>query len=168
MSFIFDTERLLVRKLILEDIAAFHEMHGNINVMRYVRGRSMTFEEDKKDLKSLIKKYDTLQNDYWIYAIERTLDSNFIGSVAFVKDVDNNNEIGYRFLERYWKNGYGTEIVKGMINYSKQKGFNSLIAYVAYENIASDNIIKNAGFEYIEDSFCEAAKVKERKYRLEL
>ena len=168
MSFIFDTERLRVRKLVFEDLEPFHEMHKNINVMRYVRGRSMTLDEDKKDLKELIQKYDIANNDFWIYAIERKSDLNFIGTIAFVKDNNGHNEIGYRFLEKYWKNGYGTEIVRGMVLYCKEMGLRSLMAYVAYENIASDKIIKKAGFTYLEDSFCEEAKVKERKYTLEL
>ncbi len=167
MTFIFETERMLVRKLTLEDLVPFHEMHRNMNVMQYVRGKTMTFEEDKKDLIDLIQKYDKPYNDFWIYAIVRKSDRNFIGSIAFVKD-EHDDEIGYRFLEKYWKNGYGTEIVLGMISYCKKAGFLKLIAYVAKENVASDKIIRKVGFEFIENSFCKEIGIQERKYKLEL
>lgn len=168
MSLLFETERLQVRKLVFEDLDSFHEMQGNINVMRFVRGRAMTFEEDKKDLQEIIQKYNIPKNNFWIYAVVRKSDDGFLGTLAFIDESGNESEIGYRFLEKYWKQGYGTEVVTGMVLYAKSQGLASLIAYVAHDNSASDTIIKNAGFRYVEESFCKEANVKERKYRLEL
>ncbi|MBL4604261.1 MAG: GNAT family N-acetyltransferase [Flavobacteriaceae bacterium] len=165
---IFETEHLLVRRLVLSDLTPFHVMESNPKVLQYATGEVKSLEAHEKELEELIVKYSIPRNDFWIYAIERKSDLNFIGTIAFVKDNNGHNEIGYRFLEKYWKNGYGTEIVRGMVLYCKEMGLRSLMAYVAYENIASDKIIKKAGFTYLEDSFCEEAKVKERKYTLEL
>ncbi|MFT7331292.1 MAG: ribosomal-protein-alanine N-acetyltransferase [Roseivirga sp.] len=168
MELIFETKRLLVRKLKLQDLVPFHEMHGNISVMRYVKATVMTYEEDKKDLQDLIIKYDVANNDFWIYAIERKEDSEFIGTIAFVKDAANVDEIGYRFLEKYWGKGYGNEILKGMISYAKKTGFKSLVACVSPDNIASEKMIKNANFKFVENYICEDLKIPENKYILEL
>tara|TARA_B100000767_G_scaffold271789_1_gene298140 strand:- start:627 stop:851 length:225 start_codon:yes stop_codon:yes gene_type:complete len=52
---IFETQRLIVRKLLLSDLEPFHEMQSNINVLQYVRVKAMTFEENTKELAELIE-----------------------------------------------------------------------------------------------------------------
>jgi RimJ/RimL family protein N-acetyltransferase len=166
MHLIFETKRLIVRKLKLDDFESFHEMHSNFNVMKYVRGKAMTFQENKDELPKLIGFYDILDNDFWIYAIERKEDAVFVGTIAFVKDENMDDEIGYRFLEKYWSKGYGTEIVDGMINYCKKVGFIKLIACVANDNVASINIIKNVGFKFVKDFVSDDLNIPEQKFEL--
>jgi len=163
---IFETERLYVRKLIKEDINAFHEMHANSNVMKYVSVKVMTYEENEKDLNELIAFYDKEDNDFWIYAVVKNLDKEFIGTIALIKDKNNDDEIGYRFLEKYWGNGFGNEIVNGLIKYTKNIGFSKLIECVSPDNLASEKIIKNCGFKLVASYRCTDLKIPERKYKL--
>lgn len=165
---IFETERLIVRKLKNEDFEPFHEMQSNPNVMRFVRGKPMTYEENKKELPELIQKYNETTNDYWIYAIKRKKDSEFVGTIAFVKDDEGEDEIGYRFLEKYWRNGYAKEVLNGMIIYAKKSGFKKLIACVSPENLASEKIIKSSGFKFQKIIFAKDLGINEHKYSLEL
>ncbi len=167
MELIYETECLLVRKLVIDDLEPFHEMQGNANVMRFVRPTVLSYEENKADLKRVIDLYNVPNNDFFIYAIERKADSIFVGSVALVKD-EGDDEIGYRFLEKYWGLGYGSEVVKGLIAYSKNIGIEKLIAYVALENVASRKIIEKLGFQFIDDTLCEELGIPEKKYKLEL
>ena len=148
-NIIFETERLLVRKLLMSDLEPFHEMHANINVMRFVRGTAMTREENEKELPELIEKYDHENNDFWIYAITRKSDNAFVGSVALVKDDDGDDELGYRFLEKYWGNGYGFEVCQGLVKYCKSIGMPLLIGYVADENLGSARILEKCNFQVI-------------------
>ena len=167
MESIYETERLLVRKLVMDDLEQLYEMQGNANVMRFVKPTVFSYEENKADLKRVIDLYTMANNDFFIYAIERKIDRIFIGSVALVKDNDD-DEIGYRFLEKYWGLGYGSEVVKGLISYSKNIGIEKLIAYVAVENVASRKIIEKLGFHFIEDTMCNELQIPEKKYRLQL
>ncbi|MFK5879577.1 MAG: GNAT family N-acetyltransferase [Flavobacteriaceae bacterium] len=167
MEVIYETKQLLVRKLIMEDLESFHEMQGNVNVMRFVKPTVLSYEENKADLKRVIDLYNVKNNDFFIYAIERKEDRAFVGSVALVKDgVD--DEIGYRFLEKYWGLGYGSEIVKGLVDYCKKSGFKKLVAYVAVENIASKKIVEGLGFQFVENTFCKDLGIPEKKYCLVL
>jgi len=168
MRFIFETKRLGVRRLKLNDFDAFHEMQSNLNVMQYVRGKAMTFQENKDELPILIKKYENPENDFFIYAVERKNDNTFVGTVALVKDENNDDEIGYRFLEKYWKNGYGFEIAEGLIHYCKKIGMSKIIANVVNKNEASTKIIKSLGFDFVGDFMCDDLKLPERKFVLEL
>lgn len=163
---IFETNHFLVRELLMSDLEPFHEMHSNINVMRYVRGAAMTREESEKELPELIEKYDKKDNDFWIYAIERKLDAAFVGTVALVKDDQNDNELGYRFLEKYWGMGYGFEICQGLIAYCRSIGFPKLIGYVADVNIASAKILKKCNFKEVSKGIEPNLKIPETKYEL--
>ncbi len=162
---IFETDRLRVRKLIKDDLMPFHEMQSNPKVMRFVRKSLMSFEENTADLAQLIQKYDIPQNDFFIYAIIRKEDAAFVGTCAFVKDEDD-DEIGYRFLEKYWHKGYGKEICVGMILYAKEQQIPKLIAYVSPKNMASEKIIKQTGFQFIKNTFCKDLQIPENKYQL--
>ena len=146
---IFETNRMLVRKLTLEDLTGFHEMQSNPNVMKYVDANPKSLNEHQLELQNLISKYDETGNDFWIYAVVAKADNSFLGTIAFVKDDLGNDEIGFRFLEKYWNLGYGTEILNGMIIYSRKLGFTNLIAYVSPENIASIKTLEKNQFSKI-------------------
>ena len=165
---IFETQRLIVRKLLLSDLESFHEMQSNINVLQYVRVKAMTFEENTKELTELIEKYANIETDFWIYAVERKLDYKFVGTCALIKDSNKEDEIGYRFLEKYWKLGYGLEICKGIINYCSLVGIPKLIAYVADENNASIKIVESCHFKFVKKVFESTLKITETKYELNL
>ena len=158
MNEIFQTENFSFRRLKIADFEHFHEMQSNSNVMRFVRSRPMTYEENQIELEQLTQSYDRPDNDFWIYAVQRKSDEAFIGTVALVKsdahgDVTNKDrlvlnikeyecEIGYRLLEKYWGKGYASEIAKGLVSYAKELGFKRLIGCVAHENSASEKILK--------------------------
>jgi len=164
---IFETERLLIRKLNIEDLEPFHLLESNPNVLKYATGKVKSLKENKTELLDLIDRYDKTYNDFWIYAIERKSDKKFIGTLALVKDgID--DEIGYRFLEKYWGNGYGFEICEGTIAYCKKLKFNKLVGYVVDENIASKSILEKLNFKIVKKFISEDLKLPETKYELYL
>ena len=105
-------------------------------------------------------------NDFWIYAIERKSDNEFVGTVAFIKDDQGDDEIGYRFLEKYWGLGYGSSLCKASVVYCKSIGMQKLIGYVVNLNVASAKILKKCNFEYISDGIDTLTKLPETKYQL--
>ncbi len=165
---IFETERLVVRKLKNSDINPFHQMQSNINVMRYTDSPPKNKEENKADLQNVISLYDKEGNDFWVYAVERKKDKQFIGTIALLRDADNNDEIGYRYLEKYWNNGYAYEALLGMIQLARTKNITKLVAEVIVENKASEYLLKKAGFTFVKEYICEDLKLLERLYILKL
>ena len=161
---IFETEKLLVRNLVLKDLVPFHELENNPNVLRYADGEVKSYEENKKELYQLIEKYSNIDNDFWIYAIERINDKEFVGTVALISK-DNFVEIGYRFLEKYWGNGYGYEICDATITYCKDIGIKKLVGYVVNKNIASAKILEKCNFK-VADEFVNDGNQQETKYEL--
>ena len=164
---IFETERLIVRKLILDDLNPFHQMQSNPLVMQYTSGDVKSMEAHREELQELIEKYDISNNDFWIYAIENKSSFEFIGTVALVKDGED-DEIGYRLLEKHWGNGFGYEVSKGLINYCKTIGFEKLIAYVVDKNSASKRILEKLNFQFVSEKILEEEQLLEIKYKLHI
>lgn len=162
---IFETQRLIVRKLILADLKAFHTLESNPNVLKYATGDVKSFEENKKELNNLIAKYNSINNDFWIYAIVRKLDKEFIGTVALVKD-NLDDEIGYRFIEEYWGFGYASEICEALILYCKTIGIKKIIASVVDENIASAKVLEKYNFKIVKKFISDDIQLPETKYEL--
>ena len=163
---IFETEILLVRRLKMSDIRPYHEMQSNPKVMQYVIGEVQTEKEHLIELERLIGFYDKENNDFWIYAIDRKLDNEFVGTVAFIKDDEGDDEIGYRFLEKYWGLGYGSNLCKASVGYCSSIGMPKLIGYVINLNVASAKILKKCNFEYVSDGIDTITKLPETKYQL--
>lgn len=165
---IFETQRLVIRKLEFLDLEGFFKLESNPLVLQYATGEVKTLLECENELKELIEKYDKENNDFWIYTIERKSDKNFIGTVALVKDEEGNDEIGYRFIEEYWGNGYATEICEALIKYCKSIGMKKLIGCVVDDNIASAKILERFNFKEVEKFVSEDIGLPETKYELVL
>jgi len=138
---IFETPRLLVRVLTLEDEPSFHEMESNPEVMKYTGSEPKDRETNRKELDDLISRYSEAANNFYIWAIT-TQKNTFVGTVAFIKNTHEEWEIGYRLLESHWGKGYGTEITKGLLDFvfDNHKA-EEVVAYVNKENKASAAIL---------------------------
>ncbi len=150
----YETERLLIRELKTSDINPFHEMHSNKNVMIYTDSGIKTYEEDVLNLTYCISCYSKKDNRFNIWAVVKKENNTFIGTVALIEYDKNNDEVGFRFLEKYWNNGYGFEVLIGLIEYAKQNNHKELFAEVYAKNIGSVTILKKAGFKYVSESIC--------------
>lgn len=164
---IFETQRLLIRKLKLDDLEPFHQLESNPNVLKYATGEVKSYSENKSELLALILKYEEPFNDFWIYAVQRKEDGCFLGTFALVKD-NYDDEIGYRLLEQYWGYGYGFELCEGALVYCKQKGYKKLIASCVDENKASAKILKKLHFNEVGHFISDDIKLPETKYEIKL
>jgi ribosomal-protein-alanine N-acetyltransferase len=149
---VFETERLYVRKLKLTDIEPFNEMQRNPNVMRYITGTPKSEIDNMKELEGIISKYQYLSNDFCVMAIIKKNNNQFVGTCAVIKNEDEEYEIGYRFIERFWGNGYGKEILEKLIEYCfVSMNLDKIVAYVYKENFASVRILDNSVMEFINE-----------------
>lgn len=158
---VFETDRLWVRRLRDKDFPYFHEMQGDYEVMKFVAKKSNTEEEDRKDLQHLIKCYSKKDNDFWVWAMEDKDREVFVGTVAIVKDKEDNWEIGYRLIRKEWKKGYATEVVLGILALCHSiNEIDNIMAYADLRNLSSQNVLVKTGFvnlgiKYNEEEDCE-------------
>jgi RimJ/RimL family protein N-acetyltransferase len=87
--------------------------------------------------------------------VELVESGELIGSVMFrFQDRDAGEcEIGYSIGKAYWNNGFGKEIVQKMLEeLEMQTAVAAVIAWSRQQNVASTKILKQAGFQLVEQT----------------
>lgn len=150
MNIIFETERLVVRNLIIKDEHSFFEIMGDPQVRNPVPRKILSIDESFIQLKKFIKM-DTLEAKTRVWGIAKKEDSNhIIGLCGFLTNDENDREIAYSLSKVFWGFGFGTEIVEGLIEY----GFKIL----KVQKITADVNINNKKSIKILDKFMSPNK----------
>lgn len=166
----FETERLNTRRFELDDLENFHEMQSNSNVMKYIIGRGKTRTENSNELLKIVNSYNENNNVRLIMAISEINDEirTLIGACAVAKNENGEFEVGYRFSEKYWGKGYGSEILHGLLDFClNELAINKVISIVEKENTYSVRILENSPMQFIREYEEDETKNIVRLYRLE-
>ena len=148
---VFETTRLYARNLVDADFDAFHEMQSDDEVMRYTTGQGLDEAENRRQLTMCIDCYAKQGNEFWVWAIVRKTDGQFVGTCAIVPN-EGRPEIGYRFLRRFFGKGYGQEICNGLAEYCiVEQGLTEIIAYADVRNVASTVILDRSRLQFIKE-----------------
>ena len=141
------TDRLKMRRFKLSDLNDFYEYAKNPNV-----GPSAGWEFHKSKNDSILQLTTFIKSkDVW--AIELIEESKVIGSVGLHQDQKRENPksrmIGYVLNQDYWGNGYATEVVKKLIEYSFDSLELDVLSVYHYSfNQRSKRVINKCGFQY--------------------
>lgn len=162
---IFETERLVIRQFKAFDKVAFFDMMGNPNVMNPIPQNVFTKEESDEKLVELISYYKS-NSEKKIWAISFKNNTELIGLCGLIINNENDNEIAYRFREKFWNYGYGTEIAKGLINFGFEKlNFQLITADAFISNKNSIKIIEKF-MTFDKEFYNEKDKCTDRRYQL--
>ena len=150
-----ETERLLLREVIVSDVDGMFELDSNPNVHIYIGKKPVTaIEQSAAYIENLQQQYKDFGTGRWAVILKET--NEFLGwsGIKFITDEINNHknfyEIGYRFIEKHWGKGYATEAGKAFIEYA----FDNLKAdaVYAYADAGNDNsrkILEKLGLRYV-------------------
>jgi [ribosomal protein S5]-alanine N-acetyltransferase len=170
MRTIFETERLRVRELLPEDLAAMYRMQRNPEVMQYTaRGTAMSEAEVRAELEDLMVHYDspTMQLRVWCVCV-KALGDELAGTCALQYNEHGEYEIGYRFGQEFWGEGYGRELCRGLVKYCFEAlDMAVLYAYVYVDNVASVRIVEGVGFQLVRTFYSEEQQCLDSIYRLD-
>ncbi|MEM9158932.1 MAG: GNAT family N-acetyltransferase [Verrucomicrobiota bacterium] len=149
-----ETERLLLRVPSLDELEEYVELAGDPLAMRFSVGGPESRDEVEDKLPQVIER--VTQRGYGLLSVMRKEDDAFLGW-CMVKDIELDGEkeweIGYRFLPRYWGNGYATEAALGYRDFAfKELGVGRLIAVIESENAASIAVAKRLGMRMERES----------------
>lgn len=149
-----ETERLILREIVAEDLDRMFLLDSNPEVMKYIGLKPVTkLEESVETINKIRKQYE--ENGIARWAVIEKASKLMIGwsGLKFLREPINGfqdvYEIGYRFLPESWGKGYATEAAKAVLEY----GFTTLNVETIYacadiENTDSNKILhQKLGFE---------------------
>ena len=144
--FAFETERLLVRDLLVTDKGNFFLLNGSEEVMRYIRPVKTKVESDAF-LDMALVTYASSYMGRW--SVDEKLTGNFVGTFVIVPIPDDTEKIqlGYSFTPENWGKGFATEVTRAGLDYFRNNTpLTEIYAVTESPNIASQKVLLKAGF----------------------
>ena len=157
MKIFIETERLILRELLPSDARGMFALDSNPNVLQHIGIQPITtMDECRKIIRIVRDQYEKNGIGRWAVTLKDSYE--FIGwaGLKLVNEQTINNhqnyyDLGYRFIERYWEQGYGYEATQAIINYGfKTLKIDKIHAYVTPDNLGSKRILEKCGLNYIE------------------
>ena len=147
---VMETERLILRKFVMEDLQALFEIMSKSEVM-YAWERGFKKKEVRKWIRNQINRYHKDGVGYYAVLLKET--GEIIGQAGLLKTTIDGSEvveIGYIFDDRYWHKGYATESAEACVKYGFEKlGIDRIVATVRPENTASIAVAERLGMTVI-------------------
>ena len=146
---IIETERLILREMVIDDAQDMLRLHSNHQVQKYTGEVVITsLEEIRNKIKEFQSRDENRGFGRWVTILKKG--KQFVGwaGLAYLPEFDE-IDLGYRFLPEYWGLGIATEASRAILTY----GFDSLkltkiIAIVMKENKVSIKVMEKVGMEF--------------------
>lgn len=150
MQTIFETARLRVRSFTADDHDNLYLLHGNADVMRYIRPVKTKAESDAMLNEVLAATYPPGQGRW---AVEEKGTGIFVGNFVLVPIPSEPDKIqlGYSFTPANWGKGYATELSEaGLAYFFHESPLPEIYGVTETPNIASQKVLLKAGFAFHE------------------
>ena len=159
LKYYIETERLILRDMSMSDLEGMFELDSNPKVHQYLGNKPVkTIKESEEMIHSITAQY----NERGIGRFSVVLKSSgaFIGWSGIKFNTGDNEvignkrdfyDVGYRFIEQYWNQGYGYESAKAALEFGfKELNLKTIVGAAETENIASNKILEKIGLQYTE------------------
>ncbi|MEX1192238.1 MAG: GNAT family N-acetyltransferase [Brumimicrobium sp.] len=145
------SERLITKFLTSDNVEDWIEFVSDSKsiafFLTFVKGTPQ--EAAKSWIDKQIERY--CENRFGLQAIYDRKTNTFLGQCGLLlQEIDGNNEveIGYSFLRKYWGNGYAPEAAKLFFNYIKEnKISDTVISIIDINNTNSQRVAEKNGFK---------------------
>lgn len=145
---IFETARLIVRPYTKADYDNYFSLHGDPEVMQYIRPAQTREEADAKFEETILNM--PVHSFMGRWAVVEKSSGKFIGSFVLIPIPDDleKTQMGYSFLPEYWGKGFATEVTMAGVNYFYNKTpLVEIYGVTETPNIASQKVLLKAGFQ---------------------
>jgi ribosomal-protein-alanine N-acetyltransferase len=154
---ILETNRLLLRRLIPDDLDALYALYRDPEMRRYfpVEGASpdktLTYEETREELEWFLNGHPQ-RPELGLWATLLKANGAFIGRCGLLPwTIDGQDEVEVAFMidKRYWRQGLGAEAARGIRDYAfEQLGLSRLICMIDPENAGSIGVATAIGMTF--------------------
>jgi ribosomal-protein-alanine N-acetyltransferase len=145
---IIETERLLLRRMTMDDAHDFFSLRSNVNAMKHIcKPLQTSIEEAREKISQIDEMIDSNSGIGW--GIMFKDQTTIIGNLSFhkIEKTHYRAEIGYILHPDYWRQGIVNEAVKAIIDFGfNELKFHSIEAHIDPTNIGSEKILKKNNF----------------------
>ena len=140
-----ETERLRFRMLRESDFPTYEKWCANIEVMRYLGGKTLDRVSAWRHLAFLIGHWAL--RGYGYYAVEEKASANFIGRVGFTNQIGwPGFELGWTIAPEYQGRGYATEAARMLLRYAfEELDQPHVISLIHADNTPSRKVAEKLG-----------------------
>ncbi|HEV2914647.1 MAG TPA: GNAT family N-acetyltransferase [Pyrinomonadaceae bacterium] len=148
MAIIVETERLILRTWLLNDLKDFLEIYGDPEVWRYVDPNGVLRNETAARRSLMRGQAYQQEHGFCHWAVVEKSRGRVIGACGFnLFRGGPQLELVYHFARLYWGRGYATEAVRACLRYASEKlGAPEIVASIDSENLASRRVLEKIGF----------------------
>ncbi|MGK3141498.1 GNAT family N-acetyltransferase [Pantoea sp. C2G6] len=150
---VWESERLLLRYIIREDLNDLFRIYGDPETHRFnPYGPHLNIESSKEMLERKLISYEKEGFGDWTI-FEKSNPNRVIGfGGVFVSQFDGRetNNLGYRFEPDAWGKGYATELSERAIRFGfNEVGLEDIVGVVRENHIASRRVLEKSGLKFL-------------------
>ena len=160
MKYYIETERLIIRELRETDIEGIFELDSNTEVHKYLGNNPIKTKEEAINIIQFIRN-QYKERGIGRFAVIEKKSGEFIGWSGFklnkgeketLNGFDNFIDIGYRFIPKYWKKGYGLESAIACLDFGfKTLNYDIIYGAADIENVGSNKILQRIGLQFVNE-----------------
>ncbi len=146
---VLETDRLILRRLVVEDAAFIFELLNDPAWLRYIGDKNIKNLNDAAGYIRDRPMASYAQHGFGLYLVERKIDATPIGICGLIQretlpDVD----IGLAFLPAFRRKGYAFESALAVLEQGRRDfGLKRIVALTAPDNDDSIRILEKLGFQ---------------------
>jgi RimJ/RimL family protein N-acetyltransferase len=140
----FETERLILRKLNKDDGENVFAMRSDAEIMRFIREPQIRRETDSW-IELVSSRWQT--EKIGLGAVIEKFSGKFIGWCGLWRLPETGEtEVGYALDKKFWGKGFATEAAARYLKYGfEELNFDKIVAVARPENIASRRVMERLG-----------------------
>jgi RimJ/RimL family protein N-acetyltransferase len=157
--FILETERLLLRHLVPDDLDALYALYRDPEIRRYFPEGTLSYEDTKEELEWFLNGHPR-HPEMGLWATIYKPTNQFIGRCGLLPwTIEGRDEVEVAYLidKAFWRQGLGLEAAQACAAYGfNTLGLTRLICMIYPENVASINVARRLGMtleKEMEDEF---------------
>ena len=148
MTLILETDRLLLKHLVINDLDELFTLYQDPEIRRYFPDGIKNYEDTKEELEWFLNGHPE-HPELGLWATIHKETGKFIGRCGLLPwEIDGKLEVevGYLLDKNFWHQGLATEAATGILEYAfGSLRLSRIICLMHPDNIASQNVAKRIG-----------------------
>jgi RimJ/RimL family protein N-acetyltransferase len=147
---VLETDRLVLRRLTLNDAPFIMELVNEPSFLRYIGDRGVRSLQDARRylLTGPIASYERFGFGLYLIFLKATGDA--VGMCGLLKrDTLPDVDVGFALLPGYWRQGYAAEAAAAVLDYGRTRlGLKRIVAITSPDNVASIALLEKLGLKF--------------------